>query len=107
MEQVDNEKELSIILKLRERVFALFYGSWCPFCRIFLPIFERYSGGKESEDFLQVKIDDEMNSLWVKYDIAVVPTVILFKRGRVSRRLNGVLGVGLSEEQLKDFLSYR
>jgi len=34
----------------------------------------------------------------------VVPTVVLFEDGSVKRRLDGVLGSGLSEEQLGDFL---
>jgi len=39
-----------------------------------------------------------------KFDINVVSTVIFFKAARVWRRLDGVLGAGLREEQLKSFL---
>jgi hypothetical protein len=32
-----------------------------------------------------------------KYSVEVVPTVLLFKNGKVSKRLDGVLGKGLTE----------
>jgi len=102
--EVENENDLSSILRSSEKVFALFYASWCPFCRSFLPVFEVYTQKKGDNEFLRVKIDDEMNPLWEKYDVKVVPTVILFKGERKLKRLDGVLGRGLSEKQLKEFL---
>jgi hypothetical protein len=30
--------------------------------------------------------------------------VLVFEKGKVTRRLDGVLGVGLSEKQFKDFV---
>jgi len=104
MKEVDNEDDLTSILRATERVFVLFYASWCPFCRSFLPIFEEYARKNRRDTFLRVRIDDENNRLWEKYDVKVVPTVILFKGEKVQRRLNGVLRVGLTENQFKDFL---
>jgi len=104
MKEVDNEDDLTSILRAPQRVFVLFYASWCPFCERFLPIFEEYAGKNRGDDFLRVRIDDENNSLWGKYDVKVVPTVILFKGERVQRRLNGVLRAGLTGDQFKDFL---
>jgi hypothetical protein len=45
-----------------------------------------------------------MNPLWEKYRIEVVPTVLFFKEKKVSERLDGVLMVGLNEEQISNFL---
>jgi len=104
MREVDNEDDLSDILRGSKKVFVVFYASWCPFCRSFLPIFEKYARVKDCDKFLRVRIDDETNPLWEKYGVEVVPTVLFFKGERVFRRLNGMLGVGLSEKQLKDFL---
>jgi thioredoxin 1 len=104
MKEVDDEDDLAaIIAGASQRVVALFYASWCPFCREFLPVFEKYVQ-KFSEQSLRVRIDDEMNPLWEKYEVTVVPTVIVFGDGKVQRRLDGVLGLGLSEEQFKHFL---
>jgi len=104
MKEVDNEDDLASILRATERVFVLFHASWCPFCRSFLPIFEEYAQKNRRDEFLRLRIDDENNPLWEKYDVKVVPTVILFKGEKVQRRLNGVLRVGLTEDQFKDFL---
>ena len=104
MKEVDNEDDLTSILRITEGVFVLFYASWCPFCIRFLPIFEQYARKDRRDKFLRVRIDDENNPLWEKYDVEVVPTIVLFEGERVQRRLDGVLGVGLTEDQFKDFL---
>jgi thioredoxin-like negative regulator of GroEL len=104
MTEVYKEDDLTKALRLDERICALFYASWCPFCKSFLPIFDKEVQMNHSDKFLRVRIDDEANPIWGKYDIEVVPTVIFFKAERVWRRLDGVLGAGLREEQLRSFL---
>jgi thioredoxin 1 len=104
MREVYKEDDLAETLKLDERIYVLFYASWCPFCRSFLPIFDKEAQMNHHDKFLRVKMDDESNPLWEKYNISVVPTVIFFKAARVWRRLDGGLGAGLKEEQLRSFL---
>jgi thioredoxin 1 len=98
---VDNERGLNETLKANERVIVLFYASWCPFCVDFLPIFQKCSGGK-GLGFLVVQDDQE--TLGDRYAVEVVPTVLFFRNGKVTRRLDGTLGVGLSEKQLTAFI---
>ena len=43
--------------------------------------------------------------LWDDFDIPAVPTIILFEDGKVSKRLDGRLGSGLSEEEFKTWIS--
>ena len=38
-----------------------------------------------------------------KYSVEVIPTVLFFENGAVVKRLDGILGVGLSEKQLSEF----
>ncbi len=40
---IDVEYGLDDILKAKDRVFVLFYASWCPFSHRFLPTFEVFS----------------------------------------------------------------
>ncbi len=98
---VDDEHGLNDMLKAKERVIALFYASWCPFCASFLPVFERHAEG-EGLCFLAVKDDQEC--IGDKYSVEVVPTALFFEKGKVSRRLDGLPGVGLNKKQLTDFI---
>jgi thioredoxin 1 len=98
---IDNENDLNKILKTNDRVIALVYASWCPFCRKFLPVFQQYAQ-KEQQYFLCVQDDEER--IGEKYSIDVFPTVLFFEKGSLSKRLDGERGVGLSEEQLLTFV---
>ena len=104
MIEVSSKCEFENQLKESKRVLALFYASWCPFCRSFLPVFAKNVSGKDSYLVLRVKVDDYDNPLWEEYSIEAVPTVILFEAERVCRRLDGRFGYGLSEKQLKEWL---
>lgn len=106
IKEIDSENDLDHILRENESVFVLFYSSWCPFCRSFLPIFNKSAQNREDKEFLQVKIDRILNPIWEKYSVNVVPTVILFKGNKAHRRLNGVLGVGLNEKEFNCFLDF-
>jgi thioredoxin-like negative regulator of GroEL len=96
---IDVEYDLDGILKSKDMAVVLFYASWCPFSQRFLPIFEKYAKN-ETQTCLRVKTDDKA-SICEKYSVDVVPTVILFEKGRVKKRLDGAPGMGLDEEQLK------
>ena len=82
---------------------VVFYASYCPFCRDFSKIFEE---NVENSQFVFSKADitDDDNPLWEKYEIKVVPTVIVFKGRKEIARLDGILGVGLNKNGFKKFL---
>ncbi len=103
MSSMEVEHDLDNILKTKDKVFVLFYASWCPFCQRFLPIFEKFSQDK-TQDCVIVKTDDR-ESLREKFLVDVVPTVIFFENGRPTRRLDGIQGIGLDEKKLVDFAS--
>src|SRR5512137_2636933 len=90
---IDNERDLDKILKTQDKVIALVYLSWCPFCRKFLPIFQQHAQ-KGQQYFLCVQDDEER--IGDKYSVDVFPTVLFFEKGSVSKRLDGEKGVGLS-----------
>ena len=103
MSKLDSEFNLEKSLRNKEKVFVLFYASWCPFSRRFLPIFEKYSETRP-QSCMQVKIDDKAQ-LTEKYSIDVVPTVLVFEKGTVKKRLDGEPGAGLEESQFKKLLT--
>jgi thioredoxin 1 len=104
MIEVDDKRTFERQLKENKKVLALFYASWCSFCRSFLTVFDRYASRQGFNVAIRVKVDDYDNPLWDDYCIGAVPTVILFEGGKVCMRLDGRLGCGLSEKQFKDWL---
>jgi len=69
--------------------------------RFFLPVFKEYTKGNP-KDCLRVIIDD-YPEVCDGYSIKYYPTVILFKKGEVQKRLDSKPGVGLNKKQLRDF----
>jgi thiol-disulfide isomerase/thioredoxin len=100
--RINVEFELESAVKSKPKVFVFFYASWCPFSQRFLPIFAKYA--ESSRICLRVVTDDKA-SLCGKYSVDVVPTVLLFEHGKVTKRLDGEPGAGLSEAELIKLLA--
>ena len=94
------EENIDDVLRSKEKVFVLFYASWCPFSQILLPIFEEYAKGNPHE-CINVVVDDKPD-LCEKYSIDYYPTVLLFKKGEVYKRLDATPGAGLTKKQLTE-----
>ncbi|MDP2914972.1 MAG: protein disulfide isomerase family protein [Candidatus Aminicenantes bacterium] len=95
---IDNEGELHEVMKTKDELFVLFYASWCPFSQRFLPVYEKFARDREHR-YARILIEKNEH-LCDKYSIDVYPTVIFFKSGKVSKRLDGTSQVGLSEGQM-------
>jgi len=87
-------------LKQKDKAFVLFYATWCPFSQRFLPIFEEYAKNNPKE-CISVIVDDKPD-VSEEYSIEYYPTVILFKKGKVHKRLDSEPGIGLDKKQLKE-----
>jgi thiol-disulfide isomerase/thioredoxin len=99
------QENIEDILKSKEKMFVLFYASWCPFSQKFLPIFKEYARGNPQE-CMEVMIDFKPD-LCEKYAIDYYPTVLLFKKGDVEKRLDATPGFGLTKKQLADLTANR
>ena len=66
-----------------------FFATWCGPCKMLAPVLEEVS--KEFEGRAKVvKVDvDELRDLAMEYHIASVPTVILFKDGKLVAQTMG------------------
>lgn len=103
MSKINLEYDLEKVLKSKNKLFVLFYASWCPFSQRFLPVFKKYSR-TNPESCFEVITDDKA-SLCEKYGVDVVPTVLIFEKGQLTKRLDGRAGMGLTEKQLLDFVN--
>lgn len=66
-----------------------FFATWCGPCKMLGPILEEIA--KERDDFDIVKVDiDDNKDLAYKYEIEVVPTMIILKNGEVMQEVEGL-----------------
>jgi len=87
-------------IKKKDKALVLFYATWCPFSQRFLPIFEEYSKNNPKECISVIV--DKVPEVCEEYTIESYPTVIMFKKGKVHKRLDPRPGVGLNKKQLKE-----
>jgi thiol-disulfide isomerase/thioredoxin len=99
MKRVEESKELAKAVKGKKAV-VLVHATWCPFCRSFLPVFQKATEGAGLE-VIEAVVDDEENPIWNEQDVDVVPTVLFFEGGKVVKRLDGRAGVGLTREDIE------
>jgi len=90
-------------LKSKEKAVVLFYATWCPYSQRFLPIFQEYAKNNPQE-CVSIIIDDKPD-LCEKYEIEYYPTVLMFKKGTIEKRLDATPGLGLTKIQLKELIS--
>ncbi|MFH0886668.1 MAG: protein disulfide isomerase family protein [bacterium] len=100
---IDSEEILDEILKSKKEVFVLFYASWCPYSRRFLPQFIDHA---KSSDLSHMRIIvDDKDELVEKYNIEVYPTVLYFNDGKLAKRLDGIPHEGLDPSTLQVFVA--
>ncbi len=92
------------VLESSEPTVALFWATWCPFCRRYKPEFDKLAA-KWPWRFASVYLDDESNPLWDDYSVEVVPTLALFRGGEVVERQDGILGYGIDREATDAFVA--
>ena len=65
-----------------------FYADWCGPCRMVLPIVDEIAG--EREDITVAKINvDENPALAKEFGVFSIPTLIVFKDGKVVNKVSG------------------
>jgi thioredoxin 1 len=79
----------SLVLKSEVPVLVDFWATWCPPCRMIAPIVEQIHG--ELGDKVKVmKMDtDENPATSISLGIMSIPTVIIFKDGKLEDRTIG------------------
>lgn len=104
MIEIKTKSDFDIQINKNKRVLALFYTSWCPFCRRFMQIFKEDTKQNSFDAILCVNLDDYSNPLWEDYSVNNVPTVIFFDKREIIQRIDGESGLGLTKSQFTDLL---
>jgi thioredoxin 1 len=87
---VNSTKEFDDLLKKEKFVLVDFWATWCTPCRMIAPVIEKLSE-QYAEKITVAKVDvDQNQELSIRYGIQSIPTVILFKDGKIAAKEIGV-----------------
>lgn len=87
---VKNTSEFDQLLADEKFVLVDFWATWCAPCRMIAPVIEQLAE-KYDQKVTVAKVDvDENQELSIRYGIQSIPTVVLFKEGKVEAKEIGV-----------------
>lgn len=92
-------------LNLDNGFFAIKFGAdWCAPCKKMIPIIEKIENEfGENLTFISADVD-EVPTLASRYQIRVVPTLLIIKNGREKKRIAGVVPIGAVRKTIRDLL---
>ncbi|WP_434361402.1 thioredoxin TrxC [Parasalinivibrio latis] len=96
---------IDAIMSSQKTIVIDFWAPWCAPCQAFGPVFEDVAKNDEGKR-LFVKIDTEdQQTLAAKYRIRSIPTIMIFKDGKMVNHMNGALPRSQFEEWLTQHTS--
>ena len=81
------EKE---VLNSNEPVLVDFYADWCGPCKLMAPVVEELAGNLQGKAKVGKINVDENQDLAMEYNVMSIPTLIIFKDGKETKRFVGV-----------------
>jgi thioredoxin 1 len=92
------------LIKNKQPVLVDFHATWCGPCKMMAPELQKFAQ-KNTGKLRVVKIDIDKNpKVAQQFNIQGVPTLILFKEGKVLWRQSGALSSGQMEQGVNSFL---
>ena len=87
IENDDYEKE---VLNKKGLVLVDFYANWCGPCMMLSPILEEIANSRSGYDIIKVDVD-ESPEIAEKLEIDTIPTMIIYKDGKICKKIIGLI----------------
>lgn len=105
MDTASQSKPFGELIKGADPVLVDFSAEWCGPCKALKPVLHELKG-KLGDQLTVIQIDiDKSPAMASRYQIQGVPTLILFKEGKVLWRQSGLMSVAQLEQFLQPFLA--
>ncbi|MBO4950508.1 MAG: thioredoxin [Clostridia bacterium] len=76
------------VLNAKGTVLVDFFATWCGPCKMLVPLLDELSAKNPNVKIVKIDVDEE-TPLAIKYGVASIPTLLLFKDGQ---KVNQTLG---------------
>lgn len=87
---VNSTKEFDELLSTEKYVLVDFWATWCAPCRMIAPVIEKLADQYDGK-ITVAKVDvDQQQELSIRYGIQSIPTVVLYKNGKIEAKEIGV-----------------
>lgn len=87
--EVDDQNFTDVVLQSDKPVLVDFWAAWCPPCRAIAPVVEEIATDYQGRAVV-AKVDiDVAQQTAMEFDIEAIPTLIVFKDGKVVARVLG------------------
>jgi thioredoxin 1 len=95
-------ESFSDIINGEKAILVDFHAKWCGPCKVMEPEIKQFAQNNKNVRVLKIDIDKNPQSA-NQFNVQGVPTLILFKKGKVLWRQSGAL----SARQIEDTIKYK
>jgi thioredoxin 1 len=87
---------------IRENQLAVVdcYADWCMPCRMVSPIIEELAGEMNNVTFAKLNVDENQETA-MKFGIMSIPTILIFKGGKLADQIVGALPKGALKSRVE------
>ncbi len=101
---MSEKKSFNEIIHSGKPVLVDFFAEWCGPCKMMKPILEELKSKMGDEAFI-IKIDVDKNQAMASaHNVRGVPTLAVFKDGKVAWKKSGVMGADQLETLLRQYI---